>query len=191
MVRLVETGAISPTLKTQLRIHARSDTYLDQPQAAKLMQYCVGRGSNLGPLGENFGRACDQIERADVLAGLDDRVKRGHALPRAGLARDRRTPATGPGPPEAEAQTVSLILNTTTANIAIHVIVAHADEREAHLREVEPSAITCPRGHNRLAIASRETRVAARLRAVEPAYGTAIERDEAFTRRAHQSTSLS
>jgi hypothetical protein len=88
------------------------------------MQYCVGRGANLGPLGDNFGSASDQIDRTDVLAGLHYRVKRGRALPRAGLARDRRIPDTGPGPAGAEAQTVSLILNTTTANIAIHASVA-------------------------------------------------------------------
>ena len=63
---------------------------------------------------------------------------------------------------------------------------AHACyEREAHLREVERFAERLPEGsygrRNRQAIAARETRVAARLRAVEQAYRTAIERDETFT----------
>ena len=57
--------------------------------------------------------------------------------------------------------------------------------REAHLREVERYGQNLPEGpygrRNRQAIAARETRVAARLRAVEHAYRTAIERDEAFT----------
>ena len=62
-------------------------------------------------------------------------------------------------------------------------IAAHADEREAHVREVERSGQNLPEGsygrRNRQAIAARETRVAARLRAVEQAYRTATEHDTA------------
>ena len=62
-------------------------------------------------------------------------------------------------------------------------IAAHADEREAHIREVERSGRSLPEGsygrRNRQAIAARETRIAARLRAVEQAYRTAIERGTA------------
>ena len=60
-------------------------------------------------------------------------------------------------------------------------MAAHADEREAHVREVEQFGQSLPEGsygrRNRQAIAARETRVAARLRAVEHAYRMAIERD--------------
>ena len=60
-------------------------------------------------------------------------------------------------------------------------IAAHADEREAHVREVERFGQDLPEGsygrRNRQTIAARETRIAARLRAVEQAYYTAIERD--------------
>jgi hypothetical protein len=63
-------------------------------------------------------------------------------------------------------------------------IAAHADEREAHVREVERSGQNLPEGsygrRNREAIAARETRVATRLRAVEQAYRTAIERGTAY-----------
>ena len=81
-------------------------------------------------------------------------------------------------------QTVSLVLDATTANAAILAIAAHADEREAHIREVEQFGHSLPEGsygrRNRQAIAARETRIATRLRAVEHAYRTAIERDTAY-----------
>ena len=63
-------------------------------------------------------------------------------------------------------------------------IAAHADEREAHIREVQSYGQTLPEDsygrRNRQAIATRETRIAARLRAVEHAYRMAIERDAVF-----------
>ena len=79
---------------------------------------------------------------------------------------------------------VTLILDAATANAAMFAIAAHADEREAHLREVEQFGQTLPEGsygrRNRQAIAARETRIAARLRAVERAYRIAVERDAVF-----------
>ena len=64
-------------------------------------------------------------------------------------------------------------------------IAAHADEREAHIREVEQFGQSLPEGsygrRNREAIAAREMRVTARLRAVERAYRTANEHYEAFS----------
>ena len=86
---------------------------------------------------------------------------------------------------DPDSQTVTLVLDATTASIAIFAIAAHADEREAHLREVERFGQSLPEGsygrRNRQAIAARETRIAARLRAVEHAYRTAIDRDAVFS----------
>ncbi len=81
-------------------------------------------------------------------------------------------------------QTVGLILDAATASTAIFAIAAHADEREAHVREVEQVGQSLPEDsygrRNRQAIAARETRVATRLRAVEHAYRMAIERDSTY-----------
>jgi len=64
-------------------------------------------------------------------------------------------------------------------------VAAHADEREAHIREVQSYGQTLPEEsygrRNRQAIATRESRIAVRLRAVEQSYRMAIERDDAFT----------
>ena len=43
-------------------------------------------------------------------------------------------------------QMVSLVLDATTASIAMYAIAAHADEREAYLREVERSGQNLPEG---------------------------------------------
>jgi hypothetical protein len=131
LIRFARSGAISHALKTQLRNYARSTWYPHRPQAARLMEYTVARGTNLGPIGTDFANICDQIDRADeMLTGLRDRI------------RD-----------------------------------------EAHVREVEQYGQSLHEDsygrRNRQAIAARETRVAARLRAVEHAYRTAADPDAA------------
>ena len=58
--------------------------------------------------------------------------------------------------------------NTAITAMILADTAAHADEREAHIREVEQFGQSLPEGsygrRNRQAIAARETRVAARLR---------------------------
>jgi hypothetical protein len=59
--------------------------------------------------------------------------------PGLGLAGHRRVRRSSPWPAKTQTDTVSLILDATTANIAVFAIAAHTDEREAYVREVEPS----------------------------------------------------
>ncbi|WP_300613450.1 hypothetical protein [Trebonia sp.] len=179
LARFAQTGTITHALKTQLRIRARSAAYPHQPQAARLMQYCIARGADLGPVGPDFGSACDQLDRADVmLAGLRDRVRGGRGLPEPAWP-DREGPRVlALARQDSESRTISLILDATTANITMFAVAAYAGDREAHVREVEQFGQHLPEDsygrRNRQAIAARETRVAARLRAVEQAYRMAI-----------------
>jgi hypothetical protein len=87
---------------------------------------------------------------------------------------------------DPETGTVTLVLDSATASIAMFAVAAHADEREAHSREVERSSADWPDGsygrRNRQAIAARETRVATRLRAVQHAYQAVVGHDTAITR---------
>jgi hypothetical protein len=181
LVRFVSTGEITPTLKTQLRIHARSSN-ASRPQAVRLMEYCTGRGTALQPVGQDFGAACDQIDRADLmLADLRDRARQGHGQPQQAWPETEGPRIIALAGHDPGSQTVSLILDATTANAVIFALAAHADERQAHVREVEKFGQSLPEDsygrRNREAIATRETRVATRLRAVEHAYRDAIERD--------------
>ncbi len=180
LARFARTGEISLQLKTQLRIHARSGNYPDHAQAARLTRYVASRGPRLGPIGENFGHACHQIDRADLmLADLRQRAWEGTPAPTPSWPETDGPQIIAAARHDPQGQTVTLILDATTANTVIFAIAGHADEREAHLREVQRHARAWPEGsygrQNRQAIAARETRIAARLRAVEHAYQAATD----------------
>jgi hypothetical protein len=182
LIRFARTGTVTHDLKAQLRHHARSPSHPSRPYAARLLQYAVARGTHLGPIGTDFAGVCDQVDRADImLAELRDRVRNGTELPQPigpdtggqqFLAMARHDP---------DSQTVSLILDAATANAAIHAIAINATDREAHTREVQQYSQKLPADsygrRNRETIAARETRIAARLRAVERAYRTALDPD--------------
>jgi hypothetical protein len=185
LIRFAQSGAVTRALKLQLANYARSPGYPHRSTAARLREYAVARGTDLGPVGTDFGAICDQIDQADaMLAGLRERTREGRGTPEAArpdasgqepIALARRDPGS---------RTVTLVLDSATADIAMFAIAAHADEREAHVREVERYGRTLPEDSygrsNRQAIAAHETRVAARLRAVEQAYRTAIDHDTPY-----------
>ncbi len=179
LIRFAQSGAITGALKTQLRNYARSAGYPHRPQAARLTDYVIARGADLGPVSTDFAAICDQIDHADaMLTGLRDRVRDGRMPEPSWPDTDGQRPiALARRDPNG--RTVTLILDATTANIAMHAITAHATEREAHVREVEQYGRQLPEDswgrRNRQIIAARETRVATRLRAVERAYRTAMD----------------
>jgi hypothetical protein len=185
LVRFTRTGAVSQAMKNQLRRHAYSPSYPHRSEAFRLVQYSNSRGKELGPV-TGFARDCDQIDQADaMLAGLRDRVKNGAGPPVQAFPDTEGPPVIARAERDRRSRTVSLILDETTANIAMYAIAAHAGDCEAHVREVRQFAHGLPEQsygkRNRQAIAARETRVAQRLRAVERAYHVAAEHDTTIT----------
>ena len=120
-----------------------------------------------------------------MLADLYQRTWEGAAAPRQAWPETDGPPVIALARHDPDSQTVSLILDATTASTLIFALATHADEREAHFREVERHAQSLPEGsygrRNRQAIAARETRIAARLRAVEHSYRIANDCDVAFS----------
>ena len=81
---------------------------------------------------------------------------------------------------EPDSQTVSQLLDTATANAAIHAISVSAADREARTREIQHYAQSLPETPTAAKTAKPSPpvkRKTARLRAVEHAYRTAIDHD--------------
>ncbi len=181
LARFINTGAIQRDLKNQLRLHARSASHGDHAQAARLLRYTIAR-TDLGPVGDSFGAACHQLDRSDLML-TETRDQTWYSTGRR--PRQAEPDTGGPGITalvryDPDGQTVTLVLDAATANTAIYAITAHAQEREAHLREIQLHAQHLPEDsygrRNRQAIADRETRITSRLRAIEQAYQIALER---------------
>ena len=185
LIRFAQSGAVTRALKLQLANYARSAGFPHRSKAARLREYTVARGTDLGPVGTDFGAICDQIDQADaMLAGLRERTREGRGTPEPTRPDTAGQPITL-ARHDPDSRTVTLVLDAATASIAMFAIAAHADEREAHVREVERFGRSLPEDsygrRNRQDIAAHETQVAARLRAVEQAYRTAIDHDTTYT----------
>jgi hypothetical protein len=180
LIKFAKTGAVTHDLKNQLRQRARSATHPSRPYAGRLLQYAVARGTDLGPIGEDFAAVCDQIDQADtMLADLHQHVSNSRRQRRQPVPETTRQPLIAMARHDPASQTVSLILDTATANAAIHAISAQAADREARTREIQQISQTLPADtygrRNRDTIAARETRITTRLRAIEHAYRTALD----------------
>ncbi len=180
LIRFAKTGAITHDLKNQLRQRARSASHPSRPYAGRLLQYAVARGTDLGPIGDDFAAVCDQIDRADtMLADLHQRVSNDRRQRRQPVPETSRPPLIAMARHDPASQTVSLILDTATANAAIHAISTQAADREARTREIRQISQQLPPDtygrQNRDTIAARETRITTRLRAIEHAYHNAID----------------
>jgi hypothetical protein len=180
LTHFTRTGAFTRDLIVELRTRARSANSPNRAEAQRLLQYAVSRGPDLGPIGIDFGTACDQIDRADaMLIDARERARNG--------TRDKQ-PAAEPPRPTVTARasrdpanpTVTLSMDAATASIAIFAIATNAGDRENYAREVERFSQGLPEGSfgkaNRQAIAARETQAASRLRAIERAYQIALGR---------------
>jgi len=129
------------------------------------------------------GTAAELSDQSEVmLQGLRDRASQRAIVPAQPAASIHGPHIVALAGQDRDSRTVSLILDESTANLAIFAIAAHAEEREAHVREVQRYGRHCPKAPTAGTTARPslpEKRVAARLRAVEQAYRTALERGAA------------
>jgi hypothetical protein len=79
-----------------------------------------------------------------MLADLRDRVRQGIAPPQEAWPDTDGPEVLALATHNPKNRTVSLIMDETTANIAQYAIAAYANDREAHVREVEQFGHTLP-----------------------------------------------
>src|SRR2546430_881167 len=108
-------AAVRPRLRSPPR---PGPTTAAQPQPPRLFEYCVARGADLGPVGENFGAACDQIDRADKLLTGARARHRGRA-PEASWPETDGPRITALARHDPETGSVTLVLDAATASIAM------------------------------------------------------------------------
>ena len=105
------------------------------------MQCCTAYGTGVGPVGDNFGVACHQLDRADLSSPTP--AGGPGAAPAAVQTKPRQSASlriTAVALTRPDSQAVTFVLDVATVNIAIYgiyAIGAHAQERVAHLREVQ------------------------------------------------------
>ena len=153
LVRFARTGVITHALKTQLRNYARARVLIrSSPRPPGLCSTPSPGASIFGPIGPNFGSTCDQIDRADMmLADLRERVRHDRSAPEPAWPDADGPSVVAAARRDDESRTVSIILDSTTANITVFAISSYAGDREAHVREVEQVGETLPEGFLRSA----------------------------------------
>src|ERR1700743_2650699 len=67
LTHFTRTGGVNRELVAELRLRARAPNPPSHSQASRLLQYCASRGPDRGPIGADFGAACDQIDQADAM----------------------------------------------------------------------------------------------------------------------------
>jgi hypothetical protein len=182
LIRFAQSGVITHALKTQLRNYARSAGYPHRPQAARPWN----TRSPAAPISARSAptsppSATRSTGPTRCSPGCATGVREGRGLPEPAWpdADGQRFSALARRDPDS--RTISLILDTTTANIAMHAIAVHAGDREAHVREIEQYGQNLPEDSygrlNRQAIAARGNTGRHPAGAVERAYRTAIDPD--------------
>ena len=185
LARFINTGAIQRDLRNQLRLHARSASYADHAQAARLLRYCVDRDADPGPVGASFGAACHQMDRSDLmLAGTRDRTWHGTGRraeqAEQEIGRPRPWPTmTRKARPSPSCWTPSPRTSPCTRS---PLMPKNAKPTSA---KFSSTPRTCPKAPMAAATArpspTAKPRITTRLRAIRQAYQAAIEHDSEAT----------